>query len=37
MICLIPDRSGEQIQNIYLMMDPAKMSRITVHPETPRS
>ncbi|WP_371916265.1 sigma-70 family RNA polymerase sigma factor [Paenibacillus sp. FSL H8-0259] len=36
-ICLIPDRSGEQIQNIYLMMDPAKMSRITVHPETPRS
>lgn len=36
-ICLIPDRSGEQIQNIYLMMDPAKMSHITVHPEMPRS
>lgn len=36
-ICLIPDRSGEQIQNIYLMMDPAKMSHITVYPETPRS
>ncbi|AIQ42298.1 sigma-70 family RNA polymerase sigma factor [Paenibacillus sp. FSL R7-0297] len=36
-ICLIPDRSGEQIQNIYLMMDPAKMSHITVHPVTPRS
>lgn len=33
-LCLIPDQSGEQIQNFYLMMDPAKMSHITVNPET---
>lgn len=33
-LCLIPDRSGDLIENIYLMMDPAKLRHIAVAPES---
>ncbi|NQX45993.1 sigma-70 family RNA polymerase sigma factor [Paenibacillus tritici] len=36
-LCLSADRSGESIQNLYLLMDPAKLSRITMPPELPQS
>lgn len=35
-LCLSTDSSGERIQNLYLLMDPAKLSHITVPPEPPQ-
>jgi RNA polymerase sigma-70 factor (ECF subfamily) len=36
-LCLSMDRSGEQIQSFYLMMDPAKMSHIAIASGAARS